>query len=331
MATNTPTTIFPIQSPNKLAWLLHVKRSELEALANTAGGHYRSFDILKIKDDGTKKWRHIDNPDESITPTHQAIYRHLLRPLAPDMPDYLTGGMPGKSIIDNAYPHLGQPAIVTLDIRNCFPSINHGMVFKVWREKLGASDSVASILTKLTTLQNRLPQGSTASPIICNLVLSELAAAIDNYASANRLVYTQYVDDITLSGNADAVRKAIEVLIPLVASYGLKLGRGKIVIMDSNELQRTTGLKVNSGLTLPSKKISEMRTEIMRLHSLGNQAKTYEFNSLWGKLNYFKSVDPTRGGALFKFGTEKLVGLSGTYADKPHDITRVCRDYGNKH
>jgi retron-type reverse transcriptase len=247
------------------------------------------------------------------------------------MPDYLTGGMPGKSIKDNAFPHLGQPAIVTLDIKNCFPSIHNGMVYKVWREVLGTSEPVSALLTKLTTLQHRLPQGSTASPILCNLVLAPLANQINEYALSQGLAYTQYVDDITISGDPNKVRAAIAHLIPLVASHGLQLGRGKIVIMDSNELQKTTGIKVNSGMTLPSKKIAEIRRDIRRLHSLGNAAKTYEINSLWGKINFYKTIDGKRGGALYDYAKLMLVNLTGTYAEKPSDITRTCRDYDNLH
>lgn len=324
--------IYPLVSLKKLKFLLRIK--DIDDLATTAGRYYNSFDIWKGKrDDGSDKWRHIDNPADPLRPIQDSIYNSLLRPIADTMPSYLTGGMPKRSIKDNAYPHLGRPVVLGLDIENCFPSISNRVIFKVWRNQLGCSDEVARILTQLTTFQRRLPQGAPTSPFLCNLALSSLAEDISKYANKANLVFTIYVDDITLSGENVAVRSSIKDLIPIVERHGLRLSKEKFekAIMDSNEIQKTTGVLINNKMTLPKKKLLEIRKEIARLGELGNTAKTYELNSVWGKIQFVKSIDPKTGESLKVYAIKHLEDIVGTSATKPGDKTRTCNNYKRKH
>src|SRR5437868_11741322 len=116
-------------------------------------------------------------------------------PLVDSLPSYMTGGLPGRSIKNNSVPHLEQDVVVGLDIENCFPSISHKQVFGTFR-KLGYSTDIASMLTKLTTYQNRLPQGAPTSPLLCNLVLWDSAERISLLASKKGCFFTIYIDDV---------------------------------------------------------------------------------------------------------------------------------------
>lgn len=327
-----PDDIYPLNSLRKLKFLL--RNDDINDLATTAGRHYRSFDLWKGKrDNGSDKWRHIDNPSDPLRFTQDSIYNRLLKPLADNMPSYLIGGMPKRSIKDNAYPHLGSEVVLGLDIENCFPSLSNQRIFKVWRNQLGCSDEVARILTQLTTFQCRLPQGAPTSPFLCNLALSSLAEDISKYASEVGLVFTIYVDDITLSGKNTTVRSSIKDIIPIVGRHGLRLSKEKFekAIMDSNEIQKTTGVVVNNKMTLPKKKLLEIRKEIARLGELGNTAKTYELNSVWGKVQFVKSLDPKTGESLRVYAMKHLDDIVGTSATKPGDKTRPCNNYRKKH
>jgi RNA-directed DNA polymerase len=327
-----PGDIYPLVSVRKLRFLL--RASDLSELCITAGRHYNSFDIWKGKrEDGSDKWRHIDNPADPLRTTQDNIYKKLLKPIAEGLPDYLTGGMPKRSIKDNAYPHLQSSVVLGLDIENCFPSISNRIIFEVWRNRLGCSDDVGRILTQLTTFQRRLPQGAPTSPILCNLALRPLAEDINRYAVKRGLVFTIYVDDITLSGESDAIRSSIKDLIPLVEKHGLRLNKEKFekAIMDSNEIQKTTGILVNKKMTIPRKKLLEIRREIARLGELGNVAKTYELNSVWGKIQFVKSIDEKNGESLKIYAMKHLSDIVGTPATKPGDRTRVCKNYRRKH
>lgn len=325
-----PSDIYPLVSLRKLKFLL--KTNDINELAASAGRHYNSFDIWKGKrEDGSDKWRHIDNPADPLRKVQDDIYDRLLKPVATSMPDYLTGGMPKRSIKDNAYPHLDSAVVLGLDIENCFPSISNEVIFKVWRNQLGCSEEIARILTQLTTYQRRLPQGAPTSPILCNLALSPLAQDINSYAAKSGLTFTIYVDDITLSGDNSRVRGSIKTLIPMVEKHGLKISKEKKAIMDSNEIQKTTGVLINQKMTLPKSKLLEIRKEIARLGELGNAAKTYELNSVWGKIQFVKSIDAKTGESLRVYANKHLEDIVGSPAQKPGDRTRKCSNFRKKH
>ena len=59
---------------------------------------------------------------------------------------------------------------------------------------------VARILTRLCTLKGSLPQGSPTSTIVAALSTVELTDRLDQFASNHNASYTQYVDDVTVSG-----------------------------------------------------------------------------------------------------------------------------------
>lgn len=325
-----PDDIYPLVSLRKLRFLLGTH--DINELAITAGRYYNSFDIWKGKrDDGSDKWRHIDNPADPLRKVQDTIYSKLLKPIAATLPDYLTGGMPKRSIKDNAYPHLNSAAVLGLDIENCFPSISNRKIFQVWRNSLNCSDEIARILTQLTTFQRRLPQGAPTSPILCNLALMPLADDINHYADKSGLRFTIYVDDVTVSGDSSTVRDSIRHIIPIVEKHGHKISIEKKVIMDRNEIQKTTGILINSKMTLPRSKLIEIRKEIARLGELGNRVRSYELNSIWGKIQFVKSIDKKTGGSLYVYAKKHLEDIVGMPAIKPGDKTRRCSNYRKKH
>lgn len=313
--------------------LLGVTEHDLWAMADSAAGRYSSFDVWKGKrpDGSDKGWRHIDSPYDDLKKLQERIYAVLLKPLAPGMPLYLTGGMPGRSILDNGRPHIGREVVVGLDVKNCFPSIPYERVFTVWRNDIGCSDKVATVLTKLTTHHGHLPQGAVTSPMLCNMALAPMAAEIDTYAQSVGLAYSQYVDDVTLSGDRQATRAAIRVVMPLARQHGYIIGRDKNTIMDRNEIQRITGVMVNNELTVPREKIQAILREIKRVGSLGHEATTYDINRVWGLVEFVKSVNPRRGATLEAAAENAIGDITGKYVDRPKKRTRRCKSIHANH
>jgi retron-type reverse transcriptase len=325
-------SIFPINSLSRLGDLLGVPPNDIKQLANVAGRYYKPFDIYKgTRADGSIKWRHIDNPLPELKDLQTLIYRKLLKPLAPELPAYLTGGMPKRSIIDNASFHIAQPAIVALDIENCFPSISDRRIFEVWRTDLGCIPEVAGLLTKLTTLQTRLPQGSPASPILCNLALRPLADDINSYAAGQGLQFSIYVDDVTLSGDAQLVRVAISPVIKLVAQRGYRLNRQKILIMDANELQRVTGITTNQTPTIQRQKIQAIRQSILDVAAWQHSVTATELNSMWGKIQHVKNVAPNKGEKLEHLAQQLIGDTVGQPTAAASDKVRKCKSTRRKH
>ncbi len=331
MGTNN-SDLFPIATLQRLCGLIQITPTDLLSVSSTAGRYYEPFDLKKgIKADGSVRWRHIDNPTSDLKFLQTRIYKRILEPYAHSMPVYLTGGMPGRSIIDNASFHLSQPAIVTLDIEDCFPSIGHRKIYYVWRNQLRCSPDVASVLTRLTTFRYRLPQGSPVSPVLCNLALQPLADDISSYAKKQKLNFSLYMDDITLSGSAQLARNAIDFVIRRVNGYGYKINSEKICVMDSNESQKVTGISANQKPSIQRKKIEELRLEILELGKVANEASSHELNSIWGKINHVKNVNLKKGLKLENLARSKIGDTIGIPKTRPKDITRTCRNINRKH
>jgi transcriptional regulator with XRE-family HTH domain len=320
--------IFPILSVNKLAFALKVKPSELKKLSKTAGSYYDPFDRKQIKDDGKVKWRHIDNPAPKLKEIQRKINKILLKAVVESLPIGMTGGIGGRSIFTNAAQHLNQKAVATLDLKDCFPKTNNKRVFKIWRNHLGASESVASILTKLTTFQRRLPQGSPTSSSLCNIALFPLYKKIKKYCLKEKLNLTLYVDDITISGGLQPIRRAVGNIVYLIQKEGYAVRRNKIKIMPARVRQKTTGLIVNKKISVSAKTREEIRKEIFIL-SRKELFSVGRIKSLWGKINHVKQADLKQGEKLSNLAHSFLLDLlnSKVYERivQKKDITRRCK------
>ncbi|MGH7488659.1 MAG: reverse transcriptase family protein, partial [bacterium] len=216
----------PVVSTRRLEALLHRDRKDIERIASHAGRYYKPFDLQRP---GSTKWRHIDNPTEELTKLQANIYRAIFATY--DFPSNIVGGIHGRSIKDNMSEHLGQPVLVTMDIKECFPHI-HDLhhVFPMFR-RLGFSSEVAGLLTKLTTFQHRLPQGAPSSSIIANLVMEPVHREINKIARAYGLHWTMYVDDIAISG-----ARARDAIIPVIRALqreGYGVAHRKIHVMSN--------------------------------------------------------------------------------------------------
>src|SRR5690606_9123093 len=108
-------------------------------------------------------------------------------------PEHINGGVKGKSNITNAKPHQGKKFIFTTDLSNCFPSIKNDMVYSAFL-KLGFTNIEARWLTKLTTYNYCLPQGTSTSPYLANLCLLPLDYELLKVSIELNLTYTRFID-----------------------------------------------------------------------------------------------------------------------------------------
>ena len=320
---------FPILSVNKLAFILRTKPNELKKLSENAGNYYTPFDRKQIKDNGKVKWRHIDNPAPKLKKIQQKINRVLLKAKVESLPTGMTGGIKGRSIFTNAAQHLNQKAVVTIDLKDCFPRTSNKRIFRVWRNHLGTSECVANILTKLTTFQRRLPQGSPTSSSLCNLALFPLFKKTKRYCQKEKFNLTLYVDDITISGQTIPIRLAIGRIINFIQEEGYAVRRNKIKIMTASVQQKTTGLIVNKQLSVSAKAREEIRKEIFIL-SRQEMFSSKRMRSLWGKINYIKKVSPKQGGKLASLAHTLLLDTLASHSyenvTSEKEVTRECKN-----
>jgi retron-type reverse transcriptase len=220
---------------SRLAW------TNRDAKPGTAfDGLYHTYKLPKRRG-GT---RTITVPDLRL--------RHLQRRIA----DRLLGEVPlhsaahgfraKHSIVSNATPHVGNAMVVNLDVRNFFPSTSRDLVWKALRRSVpaGMSDGAFNLLVDVCCYDGALPIGAPSSPVLANIVLSPVDAALSKAATRFDLQYTRYADDLTFSGHDDA-KRIIPFVAKVLGDYGFVIEPKKINIFRRGRRQIVTGLVVN--------------------------------------------------------------------------------------
>ena len=250
--------ITPLVSLNNLSYILGIKKRDLLNLALHADTYYSPF----IKKTGTKE-RLIDNPTGEIKHIQNIIHRKLLS--AYPFPAFMIGGRKGLSIKNNAEIHIKKKTIVTIDIKDCFPSTSDYLVFDAFKKYFKCSDKVASVLTRITTYKKHLPLGASTSTLLINLILLDLYNALYLLSQQTKLTFSMYIDDLTISGEGSELY--IDKVISSIQSLGYKVRHKKIKIMKDNYPQLVTGLRVNSKLGVPKAKMDKYKLMLNDKHT----------------------------------------------------------------
>ncbi len=167
--------------------------SYLYSAANAPDYFYRKFKIKK----NSGGLREIAEPLPSLKEIQRWILRNILYKCK--FNKYVKSYIPNMSIKDNARFHRNQKMVLSIDIKNFFPSIKIKKVFYFF-ENLGYSNSVSGLLSNLCCLNKSLPQGSPTSPALSNLIFSKVDNRIIGFTRKEGIRYTRYSDDLTFSG-----------------------------------------------------------------------------------------------------------------------------------
>jgi RNA-directed DNA polymerase len=249
-----------------LEMLLGYSREEIIRLASTAGSYYQPFRMTPNmkpfqKKPRSAKVRDIDNPTGDLKEIQKRIQRSILRPVS--MPENVCGGVKGRSVLDNVMIHRSATTLVTLDIRDFFPSITNDHVYRVWREVLRYSPKVSGLLTKLTTFERHLPQGAPTSTSLANLVLLSVDPLIRQACAEMNVLYSVYVDDMAFSG--DRAPEVINVAARVLKTAGFAVSRRKLGIMRQGHRKILNGVLVALSPGVPKTRRSAIRSAIHHL------------------------------------------------------------------
>ncbi len=168
---------------------------------------------LKKYKDGTVKMRRITPSLNELKSIQKRIKSRILAKI--DLPKEIHGGVKKRNNISNAKPHQGNKYQFTTDLQSFFPSISHKQVYRTFLE-LGFSNHYSRWLTKLTTWEYKLPQGTPTSTHIANLVFLKTDFSLLNLCNKHDIVYTRYIDDLTFSSPVnfkEHLPKLIEIII----------------------------------------------------------------------------------------------------------------------
>src|SRR5579875_385458 len=268
------------------------------------------------------------------------IQRWILREILAQVPahDAAHGFTRGRSAITHASLHCGRPAVLSLDLRDFFPSVAAGRVYGIFRT-LGYPPSVAHALTGLCTnvtallawdalpvsqghhsggkvpggarfhlgralATPHLPQGAPTSPALANLSAFGLDRRLTGLAGAFDLRYSRYADDLTLSGAALTGRRSAAVAdyaAAIAREEGFALQPRKSRLRTAARRQLVTGVVVNAHPNLARDEYDRLRATLHRLALDGPPHDDGAVDlraQLRGRVAWAESLNPARGAKL---------------------------------
>lgn len=236
--------LFKKKEFSKLCFVLGLKRSEIRTLLESIDKNYNVWSEVKTDKqnrpktylDGTVKKRTFRNPSVLLKLVQKRIKINIIDKV--ELPNNVHGGVKKRSNITNAKAHQGNKYLFETDLQEFYPNINMEVVYQTFLE-LGYSTHFSHWLTKLTTKDNQLPQGSPASLGISNLVFMKTDTKLNQFCKNNSITFTRYVDDLTFSAQQDFGDK-IQAILNIVINDNFKISRRKTVY-DSN--QTITGIQ----------------------------------------------------------------------------------------
>lgn len=235
-----------------------------------------------------RKAKPIDKPDGSIRqpfdalPPLKAIQRRIKDRILKrvDFPLYLTGSLSGRDYRTNAAQHAGAKIVICEDIEKFFPSTSRERILDIWLNFFRFSEDVANLLTNLTTKDGALPEGASTSSYLANLVFWNQEPRLQAKLARKNIVYSRFVDDISVSSKQFLVEEEKTALIAQV--YGMlkrhnyKAKRRKHEIFTSGRRMMTTKLMVNSKPALPPEARQKIRAAV---HALEQRVSSGERGS----------------------------------------------------
>ncbi|MEN3772350.1 retron St85 family RNA-directed DNA polymerase [Priestia megaterium] len=279
-----------------LSLLMGVEPSTLGYYIFNSDNFYQEYKIPKLNGD----FRTLSAPSFNLKSIQRWILDNILYRY--EINNNANGFVLGKSIKDNAEPHIGKEVVINLDVKDFFPSINFERIFYLFYSS-GYTKEISYTFTKLLTYNEVLPQGSPASPHLANIICNKLDKRLSGLASKINASYTRYADDITFSGEVSIV-KYIKTLRSIIESEGFSINEGKLRIQKQNSMQEVTGLIVNNGVKVKRKYKKQLEQHIYyckrygvysHLERTGATNKSYFKEYLYGMASYIKMIEPETG------------------------------------
>jgi RNA-directed DNA polymerase len=240
-----------------------------------------------------ERGRLVHEPSPALKQLQRKINQKLLS--SAPLPAYVCGGVANKSILGNVGIHAGAKTVVTIDIRDFFPSVTATQVFSLWAELLNCPREISAFLTRLTTLRGRLPQGAPTSTAIGNLVLRSVDLRVAALCEKESVKYSRWVDDLTLSG--DHPQRLIGSVIQILRSAGFRVRHGKVKVMGARSRKIVTGVVLGGCNAVPRERLRWIRAGIHKLRS--GSPKPYEveylIQRLDGEISYVAMISPDKG------------------------------------
>lgn len=303
-----------------LARRTSVDYEKLRAIVERTHNSYRHFRIRKQ----SGGYRRISIPEPDLMRVQRWLATYVLNPLPVHHCSFAF--KPGSSIVNCATRHTGAQWLLKMDIAGFFSSISEIQVYRVFRS-LGYQPLVAFELARLTTYAPRespryqlpqwstrdadwtideytfkglgyLPQGAPTSPMLSNLIMSEIDGDIEGVSVKGGLRYTRYSDDLTFSTRSRDFSRAkagnlIGKVTRILVRVGLYPQHRKTVVVPPGARKIVLGLTVDGTQPRLSREFrNTLRQHIHFLEKFGpvEHARARDFDTVFGMYNHIRGL-----------------------------------------
>ena len=287
---------------------------------------YKRFKLKKRRGG----YRIIHTPISEIKYLQRWILIHILDKA--DSSDVCCGLEKGKSIILNAEAHLGANAILKMDLKRFYDTINERRIYGIFRA-FGYHPNLAVDLAKICTVvpdssfinsfkedefylkeailqhvEGMLPQGAPTSPKLSNLTAKHLDKRLLGLATAYGASFSRYADDLTFSGEYKDLKHIKKIAKYIIRDESFFVNHHKTRIIKKGGKMRVTGINVENGKPQVPKKTKDMiefhlhhcNTNGVANHMqiAGIQKRNFK-EWLYGYICFVNSVEPDVGKDYF--------------------------------
>ncbi len=153
----------------------------------------------------------------------------------------------------NALPHIGHTRMLKVDIENFFGVCTPEMVVEAL-ENLEPPPWLVGLITRLCFLDNGLPQGSPASPMLSNIVSRTMDYRLDGLCKKFRvkdrehsetITYTRYADDLTFTSAWIGLKQLVHPVEHILGDCGFAVKHRKTKYFTAPTRLETCGVVVS--------------------------------------------------------------------------------------
>lgn len=300
-----------ISSISNLASALDLKEAELLKSAKLKSKYEIKY---KEKIDGSL--RVVHNPSKLIRKVQSRINNRIFKDNSIVVwGSYLFGSIPNDDIsrdyVNCARQHCGAKSVLKLDISSFFDNIHEELVYDIFKSFFKYPSDVSRILTEICTFEGRVPQGALTSSYLAAMALYDVEFGVVKRLNRKGLVYTRYVDDITVSSNKHDFDFSYPMRIIREMLYKKDLptnsDKTQIEVLGTEGL-KVHGLRINfSTVRLPKEEARKIRANVKRVEELAKEpgyrtsfAYRRDYNRCVGRVNKLERVGHSQADQLIR-------------------------------
>ena len=278
---------------------LGLSGDQLISYARTCPNRYKKYKIKKRQGGD----REIAQPAKNLKVIQRILINEVLQKKMPVHPA-ATAYRIGKSILDNAEPHLQNSFLLKMDFKNFFPSISSSdfAAYIVRNDELNNFDErEIDLLINFLFMQRQekkvLSIGAPSSPFLSNALMFEFDAKLTLLADKYKISYTRYSDDLSFSTNEPnrlfEWPLVVKETLQSIDSPTIKINQNKTVFSSRKHNRHITGVTISNdgNASLGRQRKRSIRTKIYLLKTKEMTKK--EIESLRGLVAFANVIEPS--------------------------------------